>query len=80
MTNRAQVVTFLYRYMGAPDLGFGGGELPFSDMVEGEFYVVPVLWAVEYGITNGIGNGIFGVGNPCNRAQAVTFLYRTLTK
>ena len=80
VTNRAQAVTFLYRYMGEPDLGFGGGELPFSDMVEGEFYVIPVLWANEYHITEGMGDGTFGVNVNCNRAHAVTFLYRALAK
>ncbi|MBR7179799.1 MAG: 5'-nucleotidase C-terminal domain-containing protein [Oscillospiraceae bacterium] len=76
ITNRAQAVTFLYRFMGEPELGFGGGDLPFSDMVEGAFYVVPVLWANEYGITNGLGDGTFGINENCNRAHMVTFLYR----
>ena len=79
VTNRAQAVTFLYRFMGEPELGFGGGDLPFSDMVEGEFYVIPVLWANEYGITNGMGDGTFGISLNCNRAHAVTFLYRAVS-
>ena len=32
---------------------------------------------VEKNITNGMGGGIFGVNTTCNRAQVVTFLYRT---
>ena len=33
-------------------------------------------WAVENGITNGIGDGLFGPDNSCTRAQIVTFLFR----
>ena len=36
--------------------------------------------AVENGITNGISATEFGVGGTCNRAQVVTFLYRTYNK
>ena len=53
----------------------GGGE-PFSDLDPDAFYATAVIWAVEYGITNGMGDGTFGVDRVCNRAQAVTFLYR----
>ena len=35
-----------------------------------------VTWAVENGITSGVGDGKFGVSNICNRAQIVTFLYK----
>ena len=35
------------------------------------------LWAVEKGITSGMSADTFGVNNVCNRAQVVTFLYRT---
>jgi hypothetical protein len=44
---------------------------------QGSFYERAVLWALENGITNGISATEFGAGNPCNRAQVVTFLYRT---
>jgi hypothetical protein len=30
---------------------------------------------VENNITSGMGDGTFGVGQTCNRAQVVTFLY-----
>ena len=35
----------------------------------------PVAWAVENGITSGMGDGSFGVGQSCTRAQAMTFLW-----
>ena len=73
--NRAQVVTFLWRAMGKPAPTTGG---TFSDVVPTEFYAEAVAWAVEKGITNGMDDGTFGVMTTCNRAHAVTFLYRTL--
>ena len=33
--------------------------------------------ATDNGITNGIGNGLFGSNNTCTRAQIVTFLWRS---
>ena len=73
--NRAQVVTFLWRAQGSPD---STAEVTFTDVEEGQFYTTAVAWAVENGITNGMGDGTFGVEGVCNRAQVVTFLYRTL--
>ena len=73
--NRAQVVTFLYRANEQPKVE--STQSIFSDVKdEGAYYYDAVLWAVENGITNGMGDGIFGVSNICNRAQVVTFLYR----
>ena len=75
--NRAAVVTFLWRAMGSPD---SSAEVSFTDVLPGQFYTTAVAWAVEKGITNGMGDGTFGVDTTCNRAQVVTFLYRTLVK
>ena len=72
--NRATVVTLLYRAFERP--AFTPTGAPFSDVPTGSWYTAPVLWAVEQGITNGMGDGTFGANTPCNRAQIVTFLYR----
>ena len=77
LCNRAQVVTFLWRAMGSPD---STAAVSFTDVVPGQFYSTAVAWAVEKGITNGISATEFGVGGICNRAQVVTFLYRTYNK
>ena len=74
LCNRATVVTFLYRAMGSPAVN--STENPFSDVKVDSWYGPAVLWAVENGITNGMGDGTFGVGASCTRAQVVTFLYR----
>ena len=74
--NRAQVVTFLWRYAGSPEPETAVN--PFIDVPAREWYAKAVLWAVENGITNGISATEFGPGQPCNRAQVVTFLWRYL--
>ena len=71
---RAQVVTFLWRAVGAPE---AAGESAFTDVTDSAaYYYDAVLWAVENGVTAGMGDGTFGVTAVCNRAQVVTFLYQ----
>ena len=78
LCNRAQVVTFLYRAMGTPDVAPGLN--PFDDVTVTAWYGPAVMWAVQNGITNGMSTTEFGVNTICNRAQVVTFLYRTYNK
>ena len=73
--NRAQIVTFLWRAKGSP--APGSTTNPFKDVEKGSFYEKAVLWAQKNGITNGISSTQFGSTTSCNRAQVVTFLYRT---
>ncbi|MBE6951734.1 MAG: hypothetical protein E7451_10450 [Ruminococcaceae bacterium] len=75
--NRAQVVTFLHRAKDSP--APASLELPFTDVPAGTWYATPIAWAVENGITNGLSATQFGPNTACNRAQVVTFLYRTYT-
>ena len=70
---RAQIVTFLYRYAGSPEVSANTG---FADVSATAYYAKPVSWAVANGITNGTGNGKFSPDSVCTRAQVVTFLYR----
>ena len=49
---------------------------PFLDVNETHFYYDSVLWAVKARITTGVDSTQFGSMNVCNRAQAVTFLWR----
>ena len=71
---RAQVVTFLWR--AAEEPAAAGSESGFSDTPGNAYYYSAVLWAVEQGITNGLGDGTFGTEQACTRAHVVTFLYR----
>ena len=52
------------------------------DVKEGDFFLDPVLWAVEEGITTGMGENSdhFAPLLDCNRAQVVTFLWRAMGK
>ena len=74
---RAQFVTFLWRAAGEPEPASSVSN-GFTDVVPGMWYEAPINWAVENGVTNGMGDGTFGISNPCNRAHAVTFMYRAL--
>lgn len=71
--SRAQIVTFLWRTMGAPVID---GPAPFTDVSIDAFYRNAVLWAVNNDITTGTGGGYFSPTKTCSRAQIVTFLYR----
>ena len=75
VTNRAQAVTFLWRYLNEPE---ATSTNDFTDVTAGMWYEEAINWAVGANVTNGMGDGTFGVNNPCNRAQAVTFLYRAI--
>ncbi|MBQ4549493.1 MAG: S8 family serine peptidase [Oscillospiraceae bacterium] len=48
---------------------------PFADVPAGSFFHIPVLWAVQQGITSGTDATHFSPGQSCNRAQVVTFLW-----
>ncbi len=50
--------------------------IAFRDVTKSDYFYDAVLWAVENGITNGTGEGIFSPHLECTRAQAVTFLGR----
>jgi hypothetical protein len=71
---REQAVSFLWRAKGSPEPKTT--ENPFTDVKSKQYYYKAVLWAVENGITGGVGNNKFGVGATCTRAQIVTFLYK----
>ena len=49
----------------------------FYDVPNGAYFYEAVKWAVENGITTGVGNDLFAPEQPCTRAQIVTFLWRT---
>ena len=70
---RAQAVTFLYRALKA---AASGSSTAFSDVAADAYYASAVAWAVENGVTTGVGDGLFAPKDTCTRAQIVTFLYR----
>ena len=70
---REQIVTFLWAANGKPEPD-GTGKA-FTDVASTAWYYKPVMWAVQHEITSGVSGGVFGVGQPCTRAQAMTFLW-----
>ena len=71
--NRAQMVTMLWRAMGQPAAASGAS---FADVPADSYYAQSVAWAIENGITTGVGGGLFDPTDTCTRAQIATFLYR----
>ena len=72
--DRAQMVTMLWRAAGQPT---AGGTANFTDVPADSYYANAVSWAVEGGITAGVGGGRFDPNSTCTRAQIATFLYRS---
>ena len=75
--NRAQMVTMLWRAVGQP---VAGSTANFADVSADAYYASAVAWAVENGITTGVGNGKFDPNATCTRGQIATFLYRAFNK
>ena len=74
---RGQVVTFLWRAAGKPELDENDSpETLFEDVPEDAYYFNAVLWAVKNGVTTGVSATRFNPGGKCTRAQVVTFLWR----
>lgn len=72
---RAQIVSFLHRMEGMPEVS---SVSPFRDVPPTVYYANSVAWAVENGITAGTSATTFSPHNDCSRGQIVTFLYRFL--
>ena len=73
--NRAQMVTMLWRAMGQSAAASGAS---FADVPADSYYAQAVAWAVENGITTGVGGGRFDPNATCTRAQIATFLARSM--
>lgn len=73
---REQIVTFLWNAAGKPEAN--AGTKSFRDVKPGRYYEKAVKWAVSKGITSGVSDTEFGVGQTCTREQAVTFLYKAM--
>ncbi len=73
VTDRAMLVTILWRMEGEPPVGPGED---FLDVEPDMWYTDAVRWAASHGIVNGYGNGRFGPADPLTREQTVAILYR----
>lgn len=81
--NRAQMVTFLYRYAKykGMDVSVADAKAVLQDYVDGEavgaisWAAEPFAWAVQNGVINGM-DGALNPGGTANRAQVAVMLYR----
>ena len=73
--NRAQMVTMLWRAVGQPA---PATEATFTDVSADSYYAQAVAWAIENGITTGVGGGRFDPTTTCTRAQIAAFLARSM--
>lgn len=71
---RAQVITFLYRAAGSPDVS--SYENPFTDVSIDDYFYAAAIWAAANNIAGGTSATTFAPGAICTRSQVVTFLYR----
>ena len=74
---RAHVVTFLWRYEGSKTVKIDN---PFTDVPAGQYYTDAVLWAFDYGVTDGMTPTTFCPNNDCLRAHVVTFICRDFAR
>ena len=72
--SRGQTMTFLWRAMGEPEPESTDSAL--TDVKRGSYYYDAVLWAMQEGITTGMGKNLFAPDATVTRGQFVTFLYR----
>ena len=75
--NRAQMVTMLWRAMGQSAAASGAS---FADVPADSYYAQAVAWAIENGITAGVGGGRFDPNSTCTRGQIATFLWRAMAE
>ena len=69
---RAEIVTFLHRANNKPAPAAAAS---FTDLTQ-DWYKDAVAWAVENGITKGVGDNRFAPNDTCTRGQAAAFMNR----
>ncbi len=75
-TDRAMLVTILYRLDGEPAVT---KDIPFSDVLAGKWYSDAINWAAANEIVGGYGDGTFRPERDLTREEAATILYRYAT-
>ena len=73
VVTRDQMAAFLWRFMGSPA---PLASPDFTDVPPGVYFTDAVAWLAENGITQGIGNGLYGPAQVVSRSQMAAFLWR----
>ena len=61
-----------------PATALAANDAGFTDVAADAWYANPVQWAVNGGITGGVGNNLFAPDRVTTRGEAVTFLYKAM--
>ena len=69
---RAQLVQMLYAFEGKPDVAITD---KFKDVKPGDWFAKAVSWAVEKGITSGVGAGTFAPNNKITRQEMAVMMH-----
>lgn len=77
---RAQVATFLYRFVGRSRDPGPGGESGFVDVDPHNYYAPAVAWIVKYQIAAGCEADMFCPYEKVSRAEVATSIHRTATR
>ena len=72
-TNRAMIVTILWRLEGQPQTEAAPS---FTDVESGVWYTEAVAWAADQGIVKGYSDTVFAPDDTVTREQLATILYR----
>ncbi len=72
LMDRAMFVQILYNMEKTPTVSYKN---VFSDVTVENWYCSAVMWAVDKGITSGVGDGLFGSEMGITREQLATLLY-----
>ncbi len=75
---RAQVVMFLYRHAGKPEVK--NVTNPFTDVSANDRFYEAIMWAYSEGITSGKTETTFDITGLCSREHVVAFLYKYLSE
>ncbi len=73
VTNRAMIVTILWRLEGKPVVNYA---MSFKDVPSDAWYTEAIRWAAAEGIVNGYSAAEFGPEDEITREQLATILYR----
>ena len=72
-TNRAMIITMLWRMEGSPAVNYA---MDYTDVPADAYYTEAVRWATSEQIMGGYGDGLFGPENAVTREQMATILNR----
>ena len=75
VTDRAMIVTMLWRMEGSPQ---AVGNVTFKDVPDGQWYTDAIRWAAANNIVNGYDEDTFGTNESVTREQLATILYRSV--